>query len=103
MAQWTIKRLSLYHGDRRLFTCDDARLDKFFREQAGQYERKRLGRTYIATPVNADTAAGYYTIANASVTFEAVPLNVPRHPIPTLLIARLAVDTRYRENGLLRV
>jgi len=36
--------------------------------------------------------AGYYTLANASVSFAAVPINVPRHPIPTLLIARLATD-----------
>jgi GNAT superfamily N-acetyltransferase len=39
-------------------------------------------------------------MANASVSFKAVPVNLPRHPIGTILIDRLAVDRRYRGQRL---
>lgn len=38
-----------------------ASLDRFFREQAGQYERKRVGQTYVAVEKGQQKVAGYYT------------------------------------------
>jgi len=102
MPQWIIEPLSQFKGDRQLFSSGDEPLDRFFKQLATQYEKKRVGRTYIAraAEVQPALAAGYYTIANASISFEAVPINLPRHPIPTLLIARLATDQKFRKQGL---
>jgi GNAT superfamily N-acetyltransferase len=100
MASWTIGRLSSFKGDRRLFVCGDPALDQFFHDFSGQYERRRLGVTWVACAQGDERPAGYYTSAASSVPFEAVPIKLPRHPIPTILIARLAVDLNYRSQKL---
>ena len=47
---------------------------------------------------------GYYTLASGSVAFETLPKKVakrlPRHPIPVVLLARLAVDQVAQGAGL---
>ena len=48
--------------------------------------------------------AGYYAIAAAGVSPASAPervtKGVPRHPVPMILLARLAVDVRAQESGL---
>lgn len=43
---------------------------------------------------------GYYTISASALAFDAVPENLPRHPIPVALIGRLAVDNVARGHRL---
>lgn len=47
---------------------------------------------------------GYYSLAAGSVRLEDVPSRVarglPRHPVPVILLARLAVDESERGRGL---
>jgi predicted GNAT family N-acyltransferase len=100
MPTWRIERLSDTKVDRRSFNSGDAELDRFLHQFASQYEKRNVGRTFIAMPTGADVVAGYYTLANSSVSFEAVPIKLPRHPIPTLLLARLAVDVSQRGQRL---
>jgi predicted GNAT family N-acyltransferase len=100
MGDWTIRRLSQFKGDRRLFLSQDPPLDRFFHDLAGQYEKRNLGRTFIACSDQPETAIGYYTLSSSSVSFESVPDHLPRHPIPTFLIGRLAVDHRWRGQRL---
>src|SRR5947209_7493237 len=100
MPEWVLKRLSAFGGDRRLFGSGDAALDRFFHQFAGQYEKRRIGVTWVATPKDVELVAGYYTSAASSVPFEAVPIKLGRHPIPTILLARLAVDQSFRGRGV---
>lgn len=101
MPDWDIVRLPLFKGNRRLFTSGDADLDTFLHDLAGQYERRGVGMTWIACPRNdGSRPVGYYTSAASSLPFQAVPIKLPRHPIPTILIGRLAVDVNYRGLGL---
>lgn len=51
------------------------------------------------------TIAGYYTLANTALDVSLVPAEmfdgeVPRHPPPTLTLAWLGVDSRFRGQGL---
>lgn len=97
MDKWRVERLSDVKADRANFSCGDEDLDRFFKLYALQYEKRHIGRTFAAIPAaDASRFAGYYTIANSSISFEAVPIKLARHPIPTVLIARLAVDLRFR-------
>src|SRR5207248_7178011 len=100
MGQWQIERLSDVKAGRAAFSCGDESLDRFFHQYASQYEKRCIGRTFVAMPSGEMKIAGYYTLASSSVSFEAVPIKLARHPIPTLLIARLAVDTRWRGQRL---
>ncbi len=40
------------------------------------------------------------TIASGAISFEVIPENLPRHPVPVVLLARLAVDRTSQGQGL---
>ena len=70
-------------------------------------ERDLLARTYLAIDAKggADRIAGYFSLATASVVRSSVASlpalsKLPRFPIPGVLLARLAVDTRVQHQGL---
>ena len=70
-------------------------------------EKDLLSRTYlaIATINGTDRVAGYFSLATASVEragVDTIPaLNkLPRFPIPSVLLAQLAVDKRAQGQGL---
>jgi len=96
---YTIERLSTSH-DRDSFECGEQSLDEYLRRYAGQHDRKGLGRTYVTVEQGSTAVKGYYTIASGAVSFQVVPENLPRHPIPVVLLARLAVDRTARGRGL---
>ena len=94
-----IERLSSHH-DRRDFDCGVAELNSYLLKYSGQHERKGIGRTYVATEEDNTRVLGYYTISSSGVAFDVVPENLPRHPVPVALIARLAVDITARRRRL---
>lgn len=95
MANWMIEPLGKVH-DRSGFTCGKPSLDDFIRARVSQYEKRRLGKTFVAVPDSEKRVIGYYTLAAGAVTFENLPSEatrkLPKHPIPVILLARLAVD-----------
>ena len=69
-------------------------------------EKDLLARTYLAldSGAGAPRLAGYFSLATVSVdraTVARLPEldRLPRFPIPGILLARLAVDTRVRARG----
>jgi ribosomal protein S18 acetylase RimI-like enzyme len=100
---WPIERLKANH-DRTAFRCGIPSLDEFVRKLASQYERKHMGRTYVALEPDGDVVRGYYTISAGAVAFATVPPAVrkklPRHPIPVVHLGRLAVDATAQGRGL---
>jgi GNAT superfamily N-acetyltransferase len=70
-------------------------LDNYIRYLASQYEQRRFGKTYVAVMPGFKTVAGYYSIVAGSIPFESMPdhlvRKLPRHPVPVVLIGRLAV------------
>src|SRR5271154_2290372 len=97
MAEWRIEPLRASH-ERGEFSCGKSPLDDFLRLRASQYEKRRLGRTYVATFPGAMKVAGYYTLAAGAVAIANLPpeaaKRIPKHPVPVILLGRLAVDLK---------
>lgn len=95
MANWIIEPFGNHH-DRSHFSCGHSSLDDFLRTRVGQYEKRRLGKTFVAVPAGEPRVIGYYTLAAGAVAFQHLPeiaaRKLPKHPIPVVLLARLAVD-----------
>lgn len=103
MAHWTIERLSSHHV-REAFCCGDASLDAFLKTLVGQYEKRRLGKTFVAVQAGENTVGGYYTSAAGSFDLSVLPetqrRRLPKHPLPTVHLGRLAVDQNHQGQKL---
>ncbi len=95
MLEWIVEPFGTQH-DRGGFASGNAPLDDFLRTRVNQYEKRRLGKTFAAVPKGGRKVLGYYTLAAGAVAFERLPTDasrkLPKHPVPVVLLARLAVD-----------
>ncbi len=82
------------------FDCGELSLDIFLKQYARQSAEKGLGKTFVAVLPRSSEVLGYYTVASGSVAFETVPERLPRYPIPTVHLGRLAVDRTMQGRGL---
>lgn len=100
---WRIERMGRTH-DRGSFCCGNPSLDDFLTKYASQYEKRHLARTYVAARENESQVLGYYCLSAYGVPFENWPEDVtkqlPDHPIPIVLLGRLAVDQSVQGQGL---
>lgn len=84
------------------FDCGVPQLDDWLRRHAFAGQRADMARTYLAVEV--DVPVGYVSLTTGSVRHEDAPRRhargMPRHPIPTILVARLAVDRRHQGRGI---
>lgn len=96
---YRIELLTAKH-DRETFDCGEESLNDFLKRFARQNSEKGLGRTYVAVKPDGPRILGYYTISSGAVTFDAVPENLPRYPVPVLHIGRLAVDNSVKGQRL---
>ncbi len=82
------------------FDCGEASLNEFLCRYARQNDAKDISRTYVLLDGDSPNIVGYYTLCSGSVSFDSIPDNMarklPRYPIPTAHIARLAID-RHRQ------
>ena len=73
-------------------------LNDCLKKYALQNQKKHAARTY------GNRIVGYYSLAYGSVSLEGAPQTVkaglPRHPVPVILLARLAVDSSEQGRGL---
>jgi predicted GNAT family N-acyltransferase len=103
MDNWQIEPLDKSH-QRGEFCCGKAPLDDFLKLQVSQYRKRRLGQTYVLVQTGQKKVCGYYTLASSSVPFQALPDDVakklPKHPVPVILLGRLAVDSSFRGQRL---
>ncbi len=103
MAEWVIERLDASH-ERAEFHCGHPTLDSYLRTLVSQFERRRLGRTFVAVEAGASRVAGYYTLAAGSFDASNLPAaerkKLPRHPIPTIHLGRLAMDKAFQGQRL---
>lgn len=97
-------RLVLLTADHELsgFDCGNDELNRWLTGHALASQKADLARTYLALT---DTAVvGYFSLTTGSVRRESAPRRfargMPRHPIPTILVARLAVDRRHQGQQL---
>jgi predicted GNAT family N-acyltransferase len=106
MGEWQIERFDRTHV-RSEFCCGKAPLDAFLHFFVTQYEKRRLGQTYVAIRPGDKRVLGYYTLASSAVSFAHLPpkaaKKLPKHPVPAALLARLAVDQSVKGQGLGRL
>jgi GNAT superfamily N-acetyltransferase len=100
-ASLQIEKLHRSHIVER-FTCGQPELDKFLIRHALQAQQANSSQTYVAVSVG--EVVGFYTIVAGEVRHAEAPARVvkgmPRHPIPLLVLARLAVHTKAQGRGL---
>ena len=94
----SVERLARTH-DVAGFACGSPELDRFLIRHALQAQQARSSQTCVA--VSDSEIIGFYTIVAGEVRHAEAPERVakcmPRHPIPLLVLARLAV--RIQEQG----
>jgi ribosomal protein S18 acetylase RimI-like enzyme len=95
LTDWLIQLFRAEH-DRSKFSCGVPSLDKFIRQLASQYDRRGIAKTYVALQEGSNTVNGFYSILTSSIDFQLLPADLsqrlPCHPVPAVLIGRLAVS-----------
>jgi GNAT superfamily N-acetyltransferase len=84
------------------FRCGVPPLDDYLHKFALINHKSGAARTYVA--LRGNRVVGYFTLAVGSIEHAEAPRRVSqglaRHPIPILLLARLAADTQEQGTGL---
>ena len=95
-----VEKLDATH-DVDSFECGKEPLDRFLKRFALANHKADSARTYVAC--RGFTVLAYYTLAAGAVEHADAPLRVrkgsARHPIPVMLLARLAVDLTWQGRG----
>ena len=88
--------------DASRFDCGHESLNDWLKRYAVANQRNESTRTYVVHRNR--SVAGYYSISAGTVSAEEAPSRVSkglaRHPIPVILLARLAVDQNEKGTGL---
>jgi GNAT superfamily N-acetyltransferase len=93
----------LHHGhDLDAFDCGQEALNRFLIRYALQNQQAGASQTYIA--LADEQIAGYYTLVVGQVDYDAAPQRLTkglaRHPVPIMLLARLAIAAKWQGKGL---
>jgi GNAT superfamily N-acetyltransferase len=101
VPQLLIEKLRTDH-DVTQFECGKEELDRFLKRFALANQQAQSAQTYVACKGAA--VVGYYSLAFGSVAHEQTPERVrkglARHPIPVMILARLAIDKTMQGQGL---
>ena len=101
--RWSpVEKLTPLHNTES-FDCGSPALNRFLDRFALINQRSGSAQTYV-TCQNSGEVVGYYSLAVGSAEYKASPKRVakgqPRHPVPVMLLARLAVDRDEQGKGL---
>jgi len=80
-------------------------MNDFLARHAIKHMKDGLSRTWVLPddqPSGKAKIVAYYTLTMATVSREEIPASVslPKYPIPTVLLAKLAVDVQYIKRGI---
>lgn len=95
-----------HRKQKNYFSCGKALLDSYLKFQAGQDVKRKLAACFVSVDDQTGLIEGYYTLSNNSIPIGLVPewyknhLPESYHSIPTTLIGRLAVDERFKGQGI---
>jgi GNAT superfamily N-acetyltransferase len=86
------------------FDCGTESLNRWLVEHEAQAAGGGSARTYVVVDADQERVVGYHALAAAAITPADATLRArrgqPRHPIPAVLLARLAVDASVQRRGL---
>lgn len=84
------------------FDCGQPALNQFLQRYALVNQKANSAQTYVCCP--GDVVVGFYSLAVGSVDPETAPSRamkgLARHPVPVMILARLAVDKEHQRKGL---
>lgn len=84
------------------FDCGSPALDQFLQRYALVNQKANSAQTYVCCVEG--VVVGFYSLVVGSVDFESAPSRVTkglaRHPVPVMILARLAVDQSHQRKGL---
>ena len=84
------------------FECGQPALDRFLLKYALQSQQARASTTYVA--LEGERIVGFHSLAYAHVDYEDAPDRIVKglahHPVPVMLLARLAVALDRQGRGL---
>ena len=96
-----VEKLRIEH-DTEPFDCGKEELNRFLKRFAFANQRANSAQTYVTA--RRGVVAGYYSLAVGAAQYRLVPTRVAkelaRHPIPIMILARLAVDRREHGRGI---
>lgn len=99
--------LDALQHDVRSFDCGSEPQTTYLRRYAAKNSRLNLNRTFVLPWRHPRDAKGrkariaaWYTLAGLSVTSTPEREKLPRYPVPVILLAQLAVDSRFQAQGL---
>ena len=101
MSRYRIEPLQARHAVEG-FDCGDKALNRFLIRFALANQRGRASRNYVA--LAGDDVVGFHTLVVGEVSPEQAPERIrkglARHPIPLMVLARLAVAVEHQGQGL---
>ena len=84
------------------FDCGREPLNRYLIRYAWQNQQAGAAQTYVG--LDGDVVIGFHSLAVGQVSHEQAPPRVmkglARHPIPIMLLARMAVDRRWQGQGV---
>ena len=84
------------------FDCGQPALNQFLQRYALVNQKANSAQTWVCC--RDDVVVGFYSLAVGSVDRGAAPSRVvkglARHPVPVMILARLAVDSAHQRKGL---
>jgi len=85
-----------------MFDCGQQDLNRFLQRFAWENQKANSAQTYVA--FSGSALVGYYSLSAGSASYtdapERIAKGLARHPIPTMVLARLAIDSRFQGQGL---
>ena len=88
------------------FSCGVPILDNYFHRQAKQDVKRQLAACFVWEDPESGLVKGYYTLSNSGVDSKYIPESFRKAlpptyvSVPTTLLGRLAVDTRFHGTGV---
>lgn len=101
MNSLRIEKLNRVHAVES-FDCGREALNRFLVRYAMQNQQASASQTYVA--LSDVQVVGYYTLVVGQVEFDTAPVRLTKglakHPVPIMLLARLAVGVGWQGKGL---
>jgi GNAT superfamily N-acetyltransferase len=84
------------------FDCGQEALNNWLRKHALQNQGAGAAQTYVG--LAGEVVVGYYSLAVGQIEYSDAPerlqKGLARHPVPVMLLARLAVDKNWQKKGV---
>lgn len=101
MSKFRIEKLARKHAV-DAFDCGEEPLNRFLVRYAFQNQQANASQTYVG--LSGDDVIGFYTLVVGEVAYEGAPerltKGLARHPVPVMLLARLAISLDWQGKGV---